>query len=61
MMNKKNKIYCSYLLDQSEFSHQFSTWAKNHNGWSKMKKLNKRRAKRKEKQDWKKEIKNFND
>lgn len=32
---------------QSEFSHRYACWANNHNGWSKMKKMNRRLAKRK--------------
>lgn len=31
---------------QSEFSHKHACWAINHGGWRKMKKLNKRVAKR---------------
>ena len=46
--------YLKYLPYQSEFSHQCATWALNHNGWAKMKKQNRRLAKRKFKQ---KEIK----
>ena len=30
---------------QSEFSHQWATWAGNHRGWAKMKKGNRRVAK----------------
>ena len=41
---------------QSEFSHKFACWASNHNGWSKMKKANKKIAKRKEKEKFKKEL-----
>lgn len=41
-----------FLTEQSEFSHRYACWAKNHRGWAKMKKLNKRHAKRKEKRKW---------
>ena len=44
-----------YLRGQSEFDHLYAAWANNHNGWSKMKKKNKRRAKRTERLNWKKE------
>ena len=30
---------------QSEFSHRYACWANNHNGWSKMKKKNRKLAK----------------
>lgn len=36
-----------YLLWESEFSHRWACWANNHRGWVKMKKSNKRLAKRK--------------
>ena len=41
---------------QSEFSHQLACWANNHNGWSKMKKLNRKISKAKMKQEIRKEI-----
>lgn len=44
-----------YLRGQSEFDHLYAAWANNHNGWSKMKKSNKRRAKKAERLEWKKE------
>ena len=45
-----------FLPWQSEFDHHFACWAKNHRGWSKMKKYNKRLAKRREKRALRKEI-----
>lgn len=36
-----------YLEFQSEFSHRYACWASNHRGWAKMKKKNRRLAKRK--------------
>jgi len=45
-MSNKNS-YKKLLPYQSEFSHKFACWANNHNGWAKMKKSNKRIAKRK--------------
>lgn len=43
---KQNNIYKEKLPFQSEFSHRFACWANNHRGWAKMKKSNKRHAKR---------------
>lgn len=37
-----------YLPFESEFSHKYACWAYNHRGWAKMKKSNKRLAKRRE-------------
>ena len=53
---KKNNIYKSKLDYQSEFDHVWACWANNHNGWAKMKKFNKRLAKRRLKQEERKEI-----
>ena len=36
-----------YLEFQSEFSRRYACWANNHRGWAKMKKKNRRLAKRK--------------
>lgn len=41
---------------QSEFSHRFAAWANNHNGWSKMKKKNRRLFKKKFRSEIRKEI-----
>lgn len=43
---KRSAIYRGYLNWQSEFSHRYACWAVNHQGWVKMKKLNKRIAKK---------------
>lgn len=43
---KKNNIYKGFLPYQSEFSHRFACWANNHRGWAKMKKFNKKLAKK---------------
>lgn len=48
---KNADTYRGGLGWQSEFSHRYACWANNHNGWSKMKKANKRIAKRRLKQD----------
>lgn len=41
---------------QSEFSHRWACWANNHNGWSKMKKLNRKLFKKKFRRETKKDI-----
>ena len=41
---------------QSWFSKEFACWANNHNGWSKMKKKNRRLFKKKFREETKKEI-----
>ena len=43
---------------QSWFSKRYACWANNHNGWSKMKKLNRRLFKKKYRREINKEIKN---
>ena len=53
---KQNNIWKSKLDYQSEFDHRFACWANNHSGWAKMKKFNKRLAKRRLKQDLQKQI-----
>ena len=52
---KRANIYKGKLPWQSEFSHRFACWANNHNGWAKMKKYNKRLAKRRLRREQKKE------
>jgi hypothetical protein len=42
---------------QSWFSKRYASWANNHNGWSKMKKLNRRLFKKKYRREIDKEIK----
>ena len=42
---------------QSRFCKRYSCWANNHNGWSKMKKKNRKLFKKKFKEETKKEIK----
>ncbi len=49
---KEANIYKGKLPFQSEFSHRHACWANNHRGWAKIKKSNKRIAKRKLKQEW---------
>lgn len=48
---KKSNIYKGKVPYQSEFDHRFACLANNHRGWAKMKKLNKRLAKRRLKQE----------
>lgn len=42
----RNELKRLAKQDQSEFSHKYACWANNHNGWSKMKKLNRKLAKK---------------
>ena len=46
----------AFLPWQSEFDHRFACWANNHRGWPKMKKYNRRLAKRREKRSWQREV-----
>lgn len=43
---KRQNIYKGLLDEQCEFSHRYACWANNHRGWAKMKKTNKRIAKK---------------
>ena len=55
---KKQDIYRGFKKDAlSEFSHMYACWANNHRGWAKAKAAEKRRAKRIEKQQLCKQIK----
>ena len=56
MIMKQNNIWKSKLDFQSEFDHRFACWANNHNGWARMKKFNKRLAKRRLKNELRKEL-----
>ena len=55
-MSKQNNIYKGHLDYQSEFDHKWACWATNHRGWAKMKKFNKRLAKKRLRNDMKKEF-----
>ena len=44
-MTSRN-IYKPYFEYQSEFDHRYACWANNHRGWAKMKKYNKKLAKK---------------
>lgn len=54
-MKRKNYLK-GFLPWQSEFDHHYACWAYNHNGWAKMKKSNKRQAKKADRRNWKKEV-----
>ncbi len=57
MGNKRQSIYKGYIdIWQSEFDHLYACWAKNHQGWSKAKKSNRRVAKRRERREAKKKM-----
>lgn len=55
-MSKQNNIYKGRLDYQSEFDHKWACWAMNHRGWAKMKKFNKRLAKRRLRNNMKKNL-----
>lgn len=57
-MNKSEEITRRQFSDrgQSWFSKKYACWANNHNGWSKMKKFNRRLFKQKFRREVKKEI-----
>ena len=52
---KRANTYKGHLDNQSEFDHRYACWAVNHMGWAKMKKFNKRVAKRRLKRAQKRE------
>jgi hypothetical protein len=56
---KKSNIYKGFLDFEDEFDHRYACWAYNHRGWAKMKKSNKRLAKKRERNNWKKEAKEY--
>lgn len=58
---KQANTYKGKLEWQSEFSHRYACWANNHNGWAKAKKFNKKVAKRRLKQELRKELWNEED
>lgn len=60
-MSKQSNTYKGYLDYQSEFDRHYACWANNHNGWAKMKKFNKRKAKRKIRNETKMKLKNEED
>lgn len=55
---KSNEVARRQYSDrgQSEFSHRYACWANNHNGWSKMKKLNRKLFKKKFREEIKRQI-----
>lgn len=55
---KSNEVSRRQFSDngQSWFSKKYACWANNHNGWSKMKKLNRKLFKKKLRRETEKEI-----
>jgi len=53
---KKQNYLKGFIDYQSEGSHHWAAWACSHMGWAKMKKSNKRVAKRREKRELDKQI-----
>lgn len=58
-MSKQQNPYKGFYnwWNNDQFSHKYACWANNHRGWAKMKKFNKRIAKRRLKQHTQKDIK----
>ena len=56
---KRMNYLKAFLPWQSEFDRHFACWANNHRGWSKMKKYNRRLAKRREKRSWQREVRAY--
>jgi hypothetical protein len=56
--NMRNELKRLAKRDQSEFDHKYACWANNHNGWSKMKKKNRKIAKKRLKEELRKETTN---
>ena len=58
---KKSEVLRRQYSDngQSEFSHRYAGWANNHNGWSKMKKKNRKLFKKKFRRETDEEIKEY--
>ena len=54
---KIQNIYKGFLDWQSEFDHHWACWANNHMGWAKMKKANKKIAKKRLRRKIQKQIK----
>lgn len=57
-MSKSEEITRRQFSDQGQswFSKRYACWANNHNGWSKMKKFNRRRFKKKYNREVNKDI-----
>lgn len=59
---KRQNIWKGFIdIWQDEFEHRFACWANNHNGWAKAKKSNKRLAKKREKRELEKEMRESED
>ena len=54
---KIQNIYKGFLDYQSEFDRRWACWANNHMGWAKMKKANKKIAKKRLRRKTQKQIK----
>ena len=55
-MIKQNNPYKGRLPFQSEFDHRYACWATNHRGWAKMKKFNKKLAKKRLRNELRKDM-----
>lgn len=55
-MAKQNNPYKGMLPFQFEFDHRYACWATNHRGWAKMKKFNKKLAKKRLRNELRKDM-----
>lgn len=61
MFMRKSEITRRQFSDRSQslFSKKYACWANNHNGWSKMKKMNRKLFKKKFKRETEREINRY--
>lgn len=55
-MAKQNNPYKGRVPFRSEFDHRYACWATNHRGWAKMKKFNKKLAKKRLRNELRKDM-----
>lgn len=55
-MAKQNNPYKGRVPFQSQFDHRYACWATNHRGWAKMKKFNKKLAKKRLRNELRKDM-----
>ena len=53
---KRGSYLRSFFPWQSEFDRHYACWANNHRGWQKMKRMNRRLAKKRERRQLRKEM-----
>lgn len=58
-MAKKNDTYKGFLPYQSELERRYASWPYNHRGWAKMKKANRKLAKKRLNAEFQQDMKNM--